>query len=207
MFSRFFEGIFEDMGDAPPLMPVFRSRLQGELLAIVLLAPDNEQSLTDLAQRLGAALSTVQREVSRLEQAGVLRSRYVGNVRLVSAETSSPAYAPLRDLAERYFGVPAVLAEEFATVTDIDKLFVFGSWAARLLGHAGPTPADIDVLAIGSPDRDDAYAAALRVERRVGRPVNVTVRSLSSWTAGKDGFVQDVRRGALVPVPVSTNGD
>src|SRR5262245_12898646 len=148
------------MGDAPPLMPVFRSRLQGELLAVVLLAPGDEQSLTDLAQRLGAALSTVQREVSRLEQAGVLRSRHVGNVRLVTAESNSPAYEPLRDLAERYFGAPAVIADEFATVTDVDELYIFGSWAARLLGIAGPAPADVDVLAVGSPDRDDAYAAA-----------------------------------------------
>lgn len=53
---------------APPIMPIFRSRLQGELLAAVLLADDGEFSLTGLADRLGAAISTVQREASRLEK-------------------------------------------------------------------------------------------------------------------------------------------
>ena len=39
---------------APPLLPVFRSHLQGELLAATLLAPNREESLTDLARRLAA---------------------------------------------------------------------------------------------------------------------------------------------------------
>jgi DNA-binding transcriptional ArsR family regulator len=181
-------------------MPVFRSRQQGELLAAVLSSPGEEHSLTDLARRIGAALSTVQREVTRLEVAGVLRSRRVGNVRLVQANRGSPAYEPLAALAERYFGAPAVLREEFARVAHIDQLMIFGSWAARLVGEPGPQPTDIDVLAVGIPDRDDAYAAALRVERRLGRPVNVTIRSAGSWEAAKDGFVRQVKSSPTVDV-------
>ncbi|HEX6336846.1 MAG TPA: nucleotidyltransferase domain-containing protein [Jiangellaceae bacterium] len=190
----------------PPIMPIFRSQVQGELLAAVLLTSGAEFSLTELAQRIGAALSTVHREVTRLEAAGVLTSRRVGNVRFVRANPNSPAYAPLRDLVERYFGVPVVIAEEFGELDGIDELYVFGSWAARASGLAGPDPNDIDVLVIGQPDRDATYESALRVERRVGKPVNVTIRTPEAWARKADGFLQHVATSNLIPI-ISTSED
>jgi DNA-binding transcriptional ArsR family regulator len=190
----------------PPIMPIFRSRVQGELLAAVLLTGDAEFSLTELAQRIGAALSTVHREATRLEAAGVLTSRRVGNVRFVRANQNSPAYAPLRDLVERYFGVPVVIAEEFGELDGIDELSIFGSWAARANGLAGPEPNDIDVLVIGQPDRDATYESALRVERRVGKPVNVTIRTPETWARKADGFLQHIAASNLIPI-ISTSED
>jgi len=198
---RFVEGIFAVMGaESPPIMPIFRSRLQGELLAAVLLTGNDEFSLTELAHRLGAALSTVHREASRLEAAGVIMSRRVGNVRFVRANRRSPAYTPLRELVERYFGVPIVVGEEFRRVDGIEELYIFGSWAERARGVEGPEPNDVDVLAIGKPDRDAAYASALRVERRIGRPVNVTIRSAEAWSRREDGFLQHVASGTLISI-------
>ena len=147
-----------------------------------------------------SALSTVQREVSRLEAAGVVVSRRVGNVRQVQANRRSPAYAPLRELVERYFGVPVVLDEEFRGVDGIEELYIFGSWADRAKGMPGPEPNDIDVLAVGRPDRDAVYESALRAERRVGKPVNVTIRSTEAWARRVDGFVRHVAGGSLVPI-------
>lgn len=186
---------------APPLLPLFRSRLQGDLLAALLLVPDAEHTLTDLARRTGASLAAVQREVERLEGAGLLRSRRVGPARLVRADPGSPAVAPLTDLVALSFGPVQILAEEFDGVAGIDELDVFGSWAARYQGERGRPPSDVDVLAVGAPDRDAAYDAARRAEERIGLPVNVTVVSPARWAAGEDGFVRKVRSGARVPVP------
>jgi DNA-binding transcriptional ArsR family regulator len=190
------------MGEAPPIMPIFRSQLQGELLAAVLLS-DDEYSLTDLARRLSAALSTVHRETQRLEAAGVILSRRVGNMRFVRANRRSPAYAPLRELVERYFGVPVIVGDEFRGVDGIDQLYIFGSWADRFSGVEGSEPHDVDLLAIGKPDRDAAYESALRVERRIGKPVNVTIRSTEAWSRKADGFLQHVASGSLIPIITS----
>lgn len=185
---------------APPLLPIFRSRLQGELLAATLLTPEREESLTGLAHRLGADVGTVQREVSRLERAGILRTRRVGQTRLAAANTDSPVYAPLAELVLRAFGPRQVVAEEFVGIERVDEIFLFGSWAARYLGQEGPAPGDLDVLVIGRPSRDALYEAALRAERRLGRQVNVTVRSRAAWQSAEDGFVKQVRRSPLVSV-------
>jgi predicted nucleotidyltransferase len=185
---------------APPLLPIFRSRLQGELLAATLLEPGREESLTGLADRLGADVGTVQREVSRLERAGILRTRRVGHTRLAAANPDSPIYAPLAELVLRAFGPLQVVAEEFAGIEGVDEILLFGSWAARYLGEEGLEPADLDVLVIGRPSRDALYEAALRAERRLGRQVNLTVRSKASWQSAGDGFVKEVRRSPLVSV-------
>ncbi len=50
---------------APPLLPLLRSRLQADLLAVVLLTPGREWSLTELADRAGSSLSSAQREMAR----------------------------------------------------------------------------------------------------------------------------------------------
>jgi DNA-binding Lrp family transcriptional regulator len=189
---------------APPLLPIFRSQLQGELLAAALLSPDAEQSLTDLAERLGASLATVQREVHRLEEAGILRSRRVGNTRLVSAETTSPVFSPLAELVLRSFGPAEVVRAEFDNIPGIDELYLFGSWAARYEGEAGRAPADIDVLVIGRPNRDEVYEAALRAEQRLHRPVNTTIRSRAAWSKSDDGFLSQVRSSPLVAIRSAT---
>ncbi|ODU02332.1 MAG: ArsR family transcriptional regulator [Pseudonocardia sp. SCN 72-86] len=186
---------------APLLLPVFRSRLQGDLLAVLLVVPGTELTLTALAGRTGGSLAAVQREASRLEEAGILRSRRVGNARLVSADPGSPAIGPLTELVTLSFGPVQVLAEEFADVDGIDVLEVFGSWAARHQGEPGAPPADVDVLVVGAPDRDAVHDAAVRAEERIGLPVNATVVDPERWGSGTDGFVTRVRESARVAVP------
>lgn len=184
---------------APPLLPLLRSRLQAELLTLVLLTPGREWSLTELADRTGASVSSAQREMARAEDAGVVSSRRLGSARLVSA-ADSPLTGPLTDLLLRSFGPRQVVAEELAGLAYVEAAYLFGSWAARYAGQPGPAPADIDVLVIGHPDRDDLDEAAQRAGSRLAREVNVTVRSAQWWHEGGDGFHAEVIRRPLVPV-------
>ncbi len=188
------------------MLPLLRSRLQAEVLTLILLGPELEWSLTDLASRTGASVSTVQREVDRAKQAGVVSSRRLGSARLVRA-AASPLTAPLAELLLRSFGPRQVLAEELSGVEGIEAAYLFGSWAARYAGEAGRAPADLDVLVIGAPDRDDLDDAAQRAEERLAREVNVTIRSAAWWREGADGFHTDVTRRPLVPVFVEEGAE
>jgi hypothetical protein len=166
--------------DAPVLAPTFRSRTQGDLLALVLLHPDREWTVSELARDLGVALTTTQSEVARLAEGGVLATRKVGRARVVRANTASPAVAPLTQLTLVTFGPQTVVADEFAAL-GAERVIVFGSWAARYHGEPGPLPADIDVLVVGDVARADVYAAAERAEARLGMPVNPVLRNAAAW--------------------------
>src|SRR5882757_3032661 len=100
--------------EGPALLPVFRSQHQAELLMWLLLHPDQEYGVTDLAERLGVPLSTLHREVVRLDEAGLITSRTLGRNRLLRAGTSHPAAPALTRLLEVTFGPRAVISEEFA---------------------------------------------------------------------------------------------
>jgi predicted nucleotidyltransferase len=183
----------------PPLLPLLRSRLQADLLTLVLLHPEREWTLTELATRVGASVATAQREADRAERTGVIRSRRVGNTRLVRS-ARSPLTEPLTELLLRSFGPRQVVHEELAGVPGIEAVYLYGSWAARYAGQEGRAPNDIDVMVIGRPDRDALDDAAQRASSRLAREVNVTVRSADWWETSDDAFHQEITRRPLVPV-------
>ena len=178
-----------DRQPAPALLPILRSQQQGEILALLLGDPGLELSLTEIAARTGAPHPSVYREIQRAEQAGLVTTRKMGNVRLVRANTASPYYPGLADVLTRAFGVPAVLAEVLRPVGGIAAAYIYGSWAARHEGQAGQRPVgDIDVLVLGEPDRDRLYDALSTAEERLGRPIQVTIREPAWLDSGTGAF-------------------
>lgn len=186
-------------GPAPAVFPLFRSPLTVGLLTQTYIG-GGESSIAELAAALGTYPGNVTREVARLEQAAVLRSRSVGRTKLVSANTEAPFYRPLLELVTITLGPGQVLAEELAAVADIEYAAVFGSWAARMAGEQGPAPADIDLLVVGRPDRDDVHDATQRAQTRLGRPVNSVIVSPARWESAADGFLADLRTRPRITV-------
>jgi hypothetical protein len=183
--------------DAPALLPILRSQQQAELLTALLLHPATEYSMTELSVTLDVPLTTVQREVNRFSEAGLIVERRVGRTRVVSANPASRYTRPLTELLTLAFGPHVVISEEFATVAAAG-VAIYGSWAARYHGVAGPAPADVDVLVIGEPSRADIYDAAERAEERIGFPVNVTLCSPIRWAAASDALIQQIRSAPVV---------
>lgn len=182
----------------PALAPLLRSDLQGELLALTLLHPDTEYTLTELANKTGAALTTVHTEISRLVTSDLLTDRKVGSARLVKANAGSRLYEPTRGLIEATYG-PAVVLESFIADHDkVDQAFIFGSWAARRQGKYGPAPHDVDVIVVGDLSRREAYHLAEKAEAEVGFPVNIEVVRTSLWETEGDPFIDSVRQGPLI---------
>jgi DNA-binding transcriptional ArsR family regulator len=192
-----------DRKPSPALLPILRSQQQGEILALLLGDPDLELSLTEIAERTGTPYPSVHREIERAEQAGLVTTRKVGNTRLVRADTASPYYAGLSDVLTRAFGVPAVIAEVLQRVTGISGAYIYGSWAARHAGQPGQRPVgDIDVLVLGTPDRDQLFAALSAAESRLGRPVQATIRDADWLDGGSGSFHDTVTSRPLLRLPL-----
>jgi hypothetical protein len=183
--------------DAPTLLPILRSRYLAEILTVILLHPDTEYTLSGLAATLGMPLTTVQREVTRLSSAQLIRERRVGRSRLVSADLSSRYARPLAELVTLAFGPHFVIGEEFRSLGAV-AVAIYGSWAARYEGVAGHPPNDVDVLVVGEVARRDAYEAAERAEQRLGLPVNPVLCSVARWLATADPLIQQIRTAPLV---------
>ena len=185
---------------APALLPVFRSKLQADILAALLLNPEREYSLTDLARRLDAPLSTVHYEVKRLTEARLLRRRSAGRSTMVQANSGNRLVEPLAELLFLSWGPMQVVADEFAEVDGAEQVLIFGSWAARYLQWPGPPPHDLDVLVVGRPTRESVYDAADRAQQRLGMPVNPVIRTGDAWRNAIDPLVQQIQSGPFVTI-------
>ena len=182
------------------LLPILRSRVQGDLLAWCFLHPDREASVTTLARHCHAAVPTVQHEVARLVDGGLLLDRREGNVRLVRANTTTAMAGPLTELLMLSYGPRPVLTEALADVAGIETAYIYGSWARRYEGENGPIPDDIDVLVVGTADLDLLHGVGRETSSALGRDVNVRRVSASAWKSVTDPFLKTVKAGALVRV-------
>lgn len=192
---------------APPLFPLLRSNVQGALLALLYLHPDAEYSLSEAASIIGASVKAVHTEASRLVDSGFAADRRIGNVRLVRAVLDSIVARPLTDLLAVTYGPMPVLTDLLATVSGIQHAFIYGSWAARYLGEPGPVPNDVDVLVVGTPDRDELDAVAQDAQHRLLRPVSVRRVLPKAWdsTEPADAFLATVRERPLLALQVGTS--
>lgn len=159
------------------------------------LHPDEEYGLSELATRMDVPVSTLHREVVRLESAGLITSRALGRNRLLRADATHPASQPLTRLIEVTFGPRAVIGDEF-DIPGAAQVIIFGSWAARYAGTQGRPPQDIDVLVVGEVDRADVYEAADRVQARLGLEINPVVRSVDEWASPVDELVHQIKGSA-----------
>jgi predicted nucleotidyltransferase len=188
----------------PPLLPLLRSQIQEDLLALPYLHADREYSLTEAAELIGASVKTVHTEASRLVIGGLLHDSRQGNVRLVRAATDTPLTRPLTDLLAVTYGPLPVITELLAAVEGVDRAYIYGSWAARHQGEPGPVPEDVDVLVVGTADRDALDEIARTAQQRLGRPVNIRRLRARVWAAAEptDSFVASLRQRPLVELNV-----
>ncbi len=188
----------------PALLPILRSRVQGDLLALTYLNPEAEYSLTEAARAIGASVKSVHQEADRLVTGGLLRDRRRGQMRLVRAVTDSALSGPLTDLLAVTYGPLPVLTAALGQVVGIEQAFVYGSWAARHSGQPGPPPGDVDVLVIGAVDPDVLDDVAAQARQTLHRDVSIRQVRPATWQSSTDPFVTTVRARPLVELPVTT---
>lgn len=161
----------------------------------------SEVTLAELGRRTGVSGAVVHREVGRLVDNGVLRDRQEGRNRLVRVNQEHPLFGPMRDLIAATYGPVPVLRELFEDVSGVQRLLIYGSWAARRAGESGSFPNDIDVLVVGDVPRRTLTGIAAAATDRLDVPVNVTRLPAEEWEVDDASpFVATLRSRPTVDV-------
>ncbi len=185
---------------APPLLAIFRTPLQGDVLARVYLSPsDARVSISDLARDLHRPIPSVHREVTRLVEAGLLTELRSGRNIMVGVPDDSLVTRPMTELLAVTFGPLPVLRDLVADTPGVEAAYIYGSWAARYVGEPGPTPVDVDVVLVGDLPMSAVDGIAEEAERRLRREVNIRRVSTDRWTdpAG-NAFLTNIQQRPLV---------
>lgn len=173
------------------LFPEYRRRVMG----LLLLHPEEALHGREIARRTGLAAGTLNRELARLAEAGLLRRERRGNQQLYSADRACPVYEELASILRKTSGLTEVLAGALEPVRGrIGAAYVYGSMAS---GRARPG-SDVDLIIVGELGFAEAVKLLHPTQEVLGREVSPRVYSRKEWAqkrAKPDAFIREVLEG------------
>ena len=171
---------------------LFPNQYRRKVLGLLLIRPEQQIHLRELARVIGAAPGTLKKELDALCEAGLLRAERVGNQVRFCANTAHPVFPELQALIRKTIGLVDALRLSLAPLAGrIDAAFVFGSMASGT-ESAG---SDIDLMVVGDAGFAEIVDATYAAQAALGREINPKVMSASEWQtkkAERNAFLQDV---------------
>ena len=147
------------------------TKVRQRVLAVLFGNPSRSFYANEVIALAGSGTGAVQRELARLEAAGLATVTRVGNQKHYQANAAAPVFEELRSLVLKTSGLADVLRNALA---QISAAFVYGSVAKA----QDTTQSDIDLMVVSdSLSYADLYTVLEAATNRLGRPVNPTVYS------------------------------
>jgi len=171
---------------------VFTDR-QARLFRWLFGQPDRSFYMNELMRLAGLSSASLQQELKRLSQAGLVHSTRMGNLRVFKANASSPLFPELVSLTRKTCGVPAMLTQALEPLRPkLSRALIYGSVAKQ----SDSSDSDVDIMLVGT---DLTLAEVLQqlqpAEEALGRKVNPTCYTLQEFEqrhADSDSFVNKV---------------
>jgi predicted nucleotidyltransferase len=169
------------------------TKVQQRVLGLLFGNADRSFYAKELIALADSGSGAVQRELARLEAAGLVTIRRSGNQKHYQANPEAPVFPELRALIIKTAGLADVLRTALGPFTSsIRAAFVYGSFARA----EDTSTSDIDVMVISEDlTYADLFGALEETADRLGRKVNPTIYSpaeLNRRLAQRNNFVTRV---------------
>lgn len=164
-----------------------------KVLSQLLLHPDVDYHVRELARLTGTAAGSLHKELTRLAAAGLLLRKEQGNQVRYQANRQCPVFPELAGMLRKTSGAAQVLAQALAPL-QADLSLIFGS-VARGTETAG---SDVDVLVVTERGFGEVVRALHDAQATLGREINPVVYSLvelQGLVAAQDSFVMNLLTG------------
>lgn len=184
-------GANTNMVGAMPFAAIFATPTLAALLAVLALEPERRFFQRELVDATGSSLYLVQRELKRLERAGLVHRTPRGRQVEYEANTAHPAFAGLREALLRTAGLGERIRMALAAADNVELAFVFGSMARG----EDSADSDLDLMIVGEVGLRELSALLIPVLRDMGREPNIvvlTMGELRTRSAQAEHFVATV---------------
>lgn len=177
---------------------MFASDTLVALLRVLLLRPEAAFYQRELADAAGTGLFAVQRELARLERAGLVVRTPRGNRIYYTADRRHPAFEDLKRVVVKTVGLGDALRAALAALTGrVRAAFLYGSAAAGREAAGS----DLDLMIVGDLTSSEAAAVLGPVARTLGRELNPAVYPLAEFRKkAREGhhFISAVLKGPKI---------
>lgn len=155
--------------------------------------PERSFHLSELRRLTGLGSASLQRELNRLAEAGLVHAERVGNQRRFQANPQSPVYSELTALTRKTLGIEPILREALQPLAAcLQAAFIYGSVAKQ----TDNAQSDIDLMLVGKQlQLADVLELLIPLEAELGRKINPTLYTLAEFErrrAEPDSFVNRV---------------
>ena len=148
---------------------------QQRVLGLLFGQPERSYYANELIALAGGGSGAIQRELERLERAGLVTTRRIGSQKHFQANAESLLFKELTSIVRKTFGLATPLRDALAPLGKrITAAFVYGSVAKR----NDTARSDIDLMVVSDKlTYASVYAVLEPLHERLGRQVNPTVYS------------------------------
>jgi predicted nucleotidyltransferase len=162
----------------PQVVEVLFGAYRRQVLALLLLRPDESFYVREVARVTGIPAGSLHRELKSLVDAGLVTRTASGNQVRYQANRKCPIFEELAGIFRKTSGLADVLKELLAPLErKVTFAFVFGSVAQ---GNPGPD-SDIDLLVVGSASFASVVEACHAGTQLLGREVNPVVMTRAAF--------------------------
>lgn len=151
------------------------TKTQQRLLALLYGQPERSFYLNELVRLAQVGRGSVNRELAKLEDSGLITSTRQGNQVHYQANHANPVFSELKLLVQKTFGVADLIRAALTPLaSSLEQAFIYGS-VAKGEAHAA---SDVDVMLVGNDlSYGDIMELLAPVEDQLQRTVNPTVYS------------------------------
>ena len=192
-----------DQANAPnaSLADALFTGTQQRLFGLLFGQPERSFFVTEIIDLAGVGRGAVQRELSRLEQTGLLIAEKRGNQKHYRANPKAPIFDELCSIVRKTVGIEAQIQEALAPLAaQISVALIYGSVAKK----TDTAQSDIDLLIVADDlTLEDLYSALSTAEKQLGRPVNPTLLTrgeLDKRRTSGNPFLERVLSGPVSPL-------
>ena len=180
------------MSDDDPLMDLLFPAARQRVLAVLLLQPEADFHLRELARLTGSHAGTLARELDKLTRTGLLLRGEQGNQVRYRANTRHPLFEDLAAMFRKTHGMVPLLRSALAPLDDrIAVALVFGSMARGTASEGS----DIDLLVLGEVGFAELVQALYPLHAVLKREINPVLYAPQEFIARvkrSDAFALDL---------------
>jgi predicted nucleotidyltransferase len=181
-----------------PVSTALFGKTRNAVLALLFGHPDESFYVREIVRAVNSGLGSVQRELTSLEEAGIVQRTTRGNQVFYQANPRSPVFDELKSLVLKTAGVAEVLILAISPLRkSIRTAFIYGSMARATQGRGS----DVDVFVVGDASFDEVADALAAAQKKLAREINPTVYPIPEFREKireKHHFVTSVLAGEKI---------
>lgn len=173
------------------ILNILKSKLRKNILQLYFSHTEKEYYLRQLEKILDKPVGYIRREMLKLENMGLFKSKLKGQQKYYSLNKKYPLYQEVKSIVFKTVGIQGELTQILKKIKNIELAFIFGSYAQK----KEDSSSDVDLMIIGQPDENELIKPIRDLELQIDREINYHIYSKEDFNKKvqhKDSFIKNV---------------